>query len=220
MKHQTVKIKNQTANHGFTPHQKNGSFLGAGFTLVETLVAIMVLALALNALFTLITSSIFYAKYANNEITATYLAQEAIDYIRNDRDTIAFQNNDWNTFLLKYGYDIGTQTKTNCFSTDGCSFDATKNLGIQFSSNDIYTCGSSCNKFYYNPRISNTIITSYYTYESTNSTLNLNKTSFERRIQMEATNNGNEVDVIVEVKWLNGSNPHTRTLTTSLLKWR
>ena len=59
-----------------------------GFTLVETLIAIFIFTLSIVALFALIGDSLFSAQYAKYDITAQYLAGEALDYIRNDRDTI------------------------------------------------------------------------------------------------------------------------------------
>jgi prepilin-type N-terminal cleavage/methylation domain-containing protein len=91
-----------------------------GFTLIETMVAIFILTLALSALLTLTSNSIFSARYARNEITANYLAQEVADYIRNDRDSVVFnQKTSWTNFLNTYGY-AGLNT---CFSASGCYFE-------------------------------------------------------------------------------------------------
>ena len=96
-----------------------------GFTLIETLVAILILSIAFNAVITLISNSIFSAQYARNQITAMYLAQEAVDHIRNDRDSHAFEKkdlSDWTNFLDHYG----SATNDKCFSRNGgCEFDAT-----------------------------------------------------------------------------------------------
>lgn len=60
----------------------------AGFTLLETLVAILLFTVALSALLALVRDSVTTATYTKNEVVATYLAQEAVDYIRNQRDEI------------------------------------------------------------------------------------------------------------------------------------
>ena len=58
-----------------------------GFTLVETLVAIAVLSLAITGPMVIAQKGIGSAIYARDEVTAFYLAQEAVEYIRNVRDT-------------------------------------------------------------------------------------------------------------------------------------
>ena len=57
-----------------------------GFTLVETLAAISVLMISIVAPLAIASKGISYAEYARNEITAYYLAQEAVDVLRNMRD--------------------------------------------------------------------------------------------------------------------------------------
>jgi prepilin-type N-terminal cleavage/methylation domain-containing protein len=58
-----------------------------GFTLVETLVAISILSLAITGPLVIAQKGIGSAVYARDEITAFYLAQEAVEYARNVRDT-------------------------------------------------------------------------------------------------------------------------------------
>lgn len=57
-----------------------------GFTIIETLVAITVLTLAITAPLLIITQALRASYYSRDQITAFYLAQEAIEYIRNVRD--------------------------------------------------------------------------------------------------------------------------------------
>lgn len=58
-----------------------------GFTLMETLIAIAVLSLAITGPMVIAQKGIGSAIYARDEVTAFYLAQEAVEYIRNIRDT-------------------------------------------------------------------------------------------------------------------------------------
>lgn len=58
----------------------------AGFTLVETLVAVTLLTIAIVAPMTLTTMSFSAAYYAREQITAFHLAQEGIEAIRHIRD--------------------------------------------------------------------------------------------------------------------------------------
>ena len=56
------------------------------FTLIETLVAISLLVIAVVAPLSLATQSLESAYYARDQITAFYLAQEAIEAVRSVRD--------------------------------------------------------------------------------------------------------------------------------------
>jgi prepilin-type N-terminal cleavage/methylation domain-containing protein len=57
-----------------------------GFTLLETMVAVTLLAVAIVAPMQLTTQSLATAYYARDEITAFYLAQEGLEVVRNIRD--------------------------------------------------------------------------------------------------------------------------------------
>src|ERR1035437_640976 len=92
-----------------------------GFTLVETMFAIYILTFTIVGLMTVVANSLFAARYAKDEITANYLLQEAVDYIRNDRDSTVFlgsgsgtTTNNWNNFFGKY---------SSCSDPNGCYFD-------------------------------------------------------------------------------------------------
>lgn len=58
-----------------------------GFTIIEALVAISILTIAVTGPLSLASKGLSYSSYAKDEITAFYLANEAIDTIRNIRDT-------------------------------------------------------------------------------------------------------------------------------------
>ena len=197
--------------------QKNisniNSLKNRGFTLIETMVAVLILSTSLTSLLTLTSSSLFAAKYANNEITANYLLQEAVDYIRNDRDSIVFQqrnNGDatsvsWNIFLAKYGYINST-----CFSPDGCYLDITE----QNSFNVIRSCTSPCTLMYFDPAANHK---EFYTY-STDFGL---ASSFRRKITMRINpTNINELLFTVTVDWKNGNLSRSRSLNESILNWQ
>ena len=99
-----------------------------GFTLIETLVAITVLLLSITAPLQIASQALFSAFYVRDEITAYYLAEEAIEYIKNSRDTrfledvfnsgVVIEDNAW---LVGLGECIENPTITK-----GCTVDATK----------------------------------------------------------------------------------------------
>lgn len=191
-----------------------------GFTLIETMIAVFVLALAMNGLLGLISSSLFSARYAKNDLIANYLIQETVDYIRNDRDTIAFQKmNDidggWTNFLNKYGYS----TSSLCFSAEGCEIEP-----ANFSSDNISHCNTphstnfgtlDCKLLDYDESASNK---DFYTYQGGGKPSN-----FKRRVMMSINptiNNSNELDIKVTVEWLNSNIVRSRTSSISLLNWQ
>ena len=59
----------------------------AGFTLMETLVALFIFSLAIVAMIVVFSSDLRSINYAKKKIVATYLATEGIEYMRSIRDT-------------------------------------------------------------------------------------------------------------------------------------
>lgn len=99
-----------------------------GFTLVETLVALSVLILAVTGPLTLASFAIRSSGYSQNQIIAFYLAQEALEYVKNKRDNNALKDEEW---LGGLG---------NCRGTSGCTIDV--------PNNDIKNC-NPCQKLKY-----------------------------------------------------------------------
>ncbi len=64
-----------------------------GFTLLEALVATSILMVAVVAPITIAQKGLSSAVYSKNQIIASYLAQDAIEYIKNKRDEVAITNN-------------------------------------------------------------------------------------------------------------------------------
>jgi prepilin-type N-terminal cleavage/methylation domain-containing protein len=58
-----------------------------GFTLIETLVAVAILMIAIAGPLTIAEKALSASIYAKSEMTATYLAQDAIEYVKNIVDT-------------------------------------------------------------------------------------------------------------------------------------
>lgn len=113
MQNKYMKKNNYIKNIMLKKQKRFTQSLSKGFTLIETLVAIMILSLVITSVISLTSSSIFSARYAKNEIKAMYIAQEGIDYIRNLRDSLAFQQGSWATFTN----DLNSQ----CGGVDGCT---------------------------------------------------------------------------------------------------
>lgn len=162
-----------------------------GFTLVETLVAITILTLALGGPMTLAARSIKDSLAARNKVVAFNLAREAIEYVRNVRDsnflskiaTGDFPNSDWLD-------GVGA-----CGSANGCKIDV---VGSGVSG-----CPIVCPTMKFNG--------TNYTYNSGDP-----KSIFTRTITIDdSLNGGNEARVMITVTWADYS-PRTVVLTQNI----
>lgn len=104
-----------------------------GFTLLETIVAIAILSLAITGPMIISEKGIDTSIYARDQVTAFYLAQEAVEYIRNIRDTNRINgytnpNTGATGWLWQFGAS-GTYGGANCMDTSGqkCIIDASLN---------------------------------------------------------------------------------------------
>ena len=102
-------MKRTLTQTGFTPLEKNrlrrlaprlrrgGSLMG--FTLIETFVAISVLLTAVAGPLTIASKGLSSAMIAKDQITAFYLGQDAIEFLRHRKDTNALRGDPWLTGL-------------------------------------------------------------------------------------------------------------------------
>ncbi len=95
----------------------------AGFTLIESMVAISILLIAITGPLVVARQGLVASRFAKNQITAFYLAQDAIEYIRSVRDSNFLSGSGWLTNL------------TDCEGSY-CQVDVTTSL--------ISTCGAEC----------------------------------------------------------------------------
>ena len=126
-----IKTKEKTIN-------KKHRNLNGGFTLVEALFAIFILTFVIVQLMTVVSSSLYSARYAKQEIIMNFLIQEALDGIRNDRDNSVFLGEvGWENFVDKY---TGA-----CKENKGCQIE----IGVG-GVEDITSCGDDddCGKIY------------------------------------------------------------------------
>lgn len=123
-------------NKGLKTKSKKISNRRGGFTLVEAMFAIFILTFVTVGLMTVVSSSLYSARYAKQEIIMNFLIQEALDSIRNDRDNEVFLEDDesWDVFVDKY--------KNSCPVGKGCYLDIgiDGDPTIKICSND-ETCG-------------------------------------------------------------------------------
>ncbi|MFA6273001.1 MAG: prepilin-type N-terminal cleavage/methylation domain-containing protein [Candidatus Paceibacterota bacterium] len=160
-----------------------------GFTLIETLVAIAILLLAVTAPLSLANKSLNSASLSKQQIIASFLAQEAMEYIRNVRDENVLKHN--GSWLHP---DSGIQF---CFNGK-CTVEPTGTSGTD----KIKKCqetGGSCLPLRFDP--SNGV----YSYSDGGDT---EESIYTRFAQMDEIENDEEVAVLVTVSWqgTNGAN--------------
>ncbi len=91
----------------------------SGFSLIQTIVAIVILALSLSATITLVTTVLNQTDLNKKRITGTYLAQECLELVRNIRDSAWKQNLSWNCGFSDEGeYLIQSHKSTTQSSTE------------------------------------------------------------------------------------------------------
>ncbi len=173
----------------FIDCKKNG--LVGGFTLLETLVALTILTFAVLGPLTLAAFSIRSASLSQNQLTAFYLAQEGLEYIKNRRDNNALANptGDWLGGVTNY-----------CETTAGCTVDV--------SNDTISPCPSGiC------PNLRFDSINGVYSYAPGGT-----NTLFIRKIQLTHIEDVEE-KVDVTVSWQERFGSQSFTLEENIFDW-
>ena len=126
--------------------------LAAGFTILETLVAISILILALTAPLVIVSQALKSSYFSRDQITAYYLAQEAIEYIRNKRDNQGLSANaaadDW---ALNFTDDSGSMINDINSTTIKSYLVRDSQLGYQLKRCSFGVGPSPCPVVKYNP---------------------------------------------------------------------
>ena len=208
-----IKIDKKTENKKIFKHNK-------GFTLVEAMFAIFILTFVIVQLMTVVSSSLYSARYAKQEIIMNFLIQEALDGIRNDRDNSVFLGEEgWESFVEKY--------TTKCLENKGCQIE----IGVE-GIKEIKPCDphDSCGKIYLNEDADvpynhasegeNTYMKRYVIAKSVPQKLDP-YTEGEEESTISA-NNTPELEIEVFVIWepKNSSLSKERSAKMTLLDWR
>lgn len=155
-----------------------------GFTLLETLVAVFILSLALTGPIYIATLAIRGSVESRDNISAYFLAEEAVEYIRNIRDTNSLRGIDWLESMRDCHVTVGTEIKNICVLTRPGS-------GYQLNQ-----CGGDCPALSFDPNT-----TPVYGGEGKGSA-SITTSKFVREIYLEDRVPNKEVDVHVTVKWV------------------
>ncbi|HEV8677653.1 MAG TPA: type II secretion system protein [Candidatus Paceibacterota bacterium] len=160
-----------------------------GFTLIETLVAVMILATAVAGPLSIASRALNTSLVAKDQITAFFLAQDAVEYVRFVRDTNTLEGNDWlsGTGGATAGIDL-----TPCQGASGCYVDSTMAVSGVADTPTACDSGSGCPVMYYD----NT--NSRFTYDTGGS--NVSKTLFTRTILLNNIS-ATEQQLTVTISW-------------------
>lgn len=173
-----------------------------GFTILESIVAIAVLSLSISGAFTAVQSNLSQSIIAKDEVKAFYLAQEAIEIIRNNRDHNQLEkviNGSSNSWL----YGISSNASDPCYFGKICR--------MEISTPTTFTyCGVSWGSCPVLRQDANTFLYGY--------NVNWTATNFKREIQIESINS-NEISVTVRVTWTKGLIPMEFKAKTILFNW-
>jgi len=189
-----------------------------GFTLIETFVAITVLVIALAGPFTLVMKSLAVSKITKGQITAMYLAQEAIEYVRNIRDENILMGNYWLTdlngrkvrFPITNPIQYYNDSTSDCVSPDGskkCIVDAPYRRTVT-------RCLGVCPPLKFNS------ISKLYGYNVSADPDDISV--FTRTVEIDEIVSNIEVVVTVTMEWQGQDDPGLRTFVMQehLLNWQ
>jgi len=170
----------------------NEGFSHVGFTIIEVITAIFVLAVGVVGVLTMISQTAAFTQVTSSRLTATYLAQEGIEIVKNIRDTNSLKihnglisEDHWTDGLIEAGCDFG------------CEADYTSNFLSSFTTPQKLKIDGG-----------------FYKYSASPSII---ETPFSRKIII--TPDADILKVSVEVSWSERGRDHKVTAQENLYKW-
>lgn len=172
-----------------------------GFTILESIVAIAILSLSVSGAFSAVQQSLSQATIAKDEVKAFYLAQEAIEIIRNKRDANQL-NKILNDPSFSWLNGIAKDPGDPCYFNKICRVDAISALPVR--------CGDTWDTC---PVLNQNQTTFLYSYNAGDPA-----TNFKREIQIEQIS-ADEITVTVRVSWAKGIINKEFKVKAYLLNW-
>jgi Tfp pilus assembly protein PilV len=199
----------------FTKDVSASRAIPTGFTLIEAMIAITVLTLSVAGPLFTASRAIDAAQLSSYQLTASYLGQESIEYMRAMRDDeylLAYKAGDtnisttaWNNFLN--GSDPGSITQCR---TKTCTFDPTAHGGMGTGSGfALNQCtGSTCTPLY--------LAGGVYTQQNYSGAT---VTPFTRTVQAIDVSTTEE-KIVSTVSWNFHGTPYSVVITDHLTPWQ
>jgi len=204
--------------------------LKSGFTLIETIIAISILAATITAILMPISGIIINTKGQLKEATAKYLLQEGLEYVRNSKDSALNGGATWSEFTTSGacvpGGTIGAGTTSLCDCiyasgiTGACSIDPL----AENKENEIISClvgNCSLDTMVKIWKYEDTTRSFYCLLVNCPTSPTPRQTSFVRTIRLTPNpSNADELFVDVNVTWQGISGTaKQRTLMGSVFNW-
>lgn len=173
-----------------------------GFTILESIVAILVLSLSIAGVFSAVRQSLSQAIIAKEEVRAFYLAQEAVEIIRNQRDANRLTTIT-NRVVTPWLTNISNVPSDPCYFGKICRIDVTKTGGSYF-----HSCGygwDSCDD------MGQDETNHLYAYSGT-------PVKMKREVQIERVD-ADEIMITVRMSWKKGLVTYEFKAKTYLYNW-
>lgn len=174
-----------------------------GFTVLESIVAILILSISISGVFAAVQQGLSQNTMAKDQIKAFYLAQEAVEILRNRRDNNQLYIIDSFDVDEHWLSGIAENSGDPCYFDKVCRADATN---MSLASCGTKTSGATC------PNLKQDSTSLLYGYSSGSNT------NFRREIELEQIN-ANEVEVTVTVTWTKGIFQREFSSKTHLFNW-
>ena len=175
------------------------------FTLVELLISISILSIAILASYTAVSNNLRSANFSQDQMVAYYLADEAIEYVRNIRDQNGIQNIH---SISSGGASVPWPTGFAQTASDPCY---NKYCTIDSPLNSIAACSGAASTC------------PYLRYDSTSGLYGYTgawaQTQFQRSI-LVTVNSATEATVTVTVTWSTNGVAKSYVLTEIIRAWQ
>jgi|SRR3989344_3978889 len=201
MKFPELKIENFKLKEACPAKLERSKMRSGGFTILESIIAIFILSLSISGVFSSVQQSLSQATIAKDETKAFYLAEEAMEILRNKRDAnqlARILNSSTNTWLFGIAEGVGDP----CYFGNVCRVDAVTASFVR--------CGvgwNSCSNLRQN---SSTFL---YGYDGS-----WPATNFKREVILESIS-ATEVAVTVRITWTKGLINREFKAKTHLFNW-
>lgn len=188
--------------------------LQRGFTIVETLVALMIFTFSIVGLISISSRGILDTSLAKNRMTASYLAQEGLETLRNKRDSAVITNQvlcsaapnscSGSTTGTVGWYDFMAAAASCDIAQGGCDIDP-----LSLNITPCQESDSAC-------VIGMNTLTGYYGHGTSNST----STIFKRIITLDHSSTNDELEVTVTVTWHQGLSDQKVSVAENIYNWQ